>query len=458
MGAGEGVCMIEAGRIDYTCNSSPLKVNPPKMCQIIGGVLLTLGIRRAVPLIHGSQGCANFVKHLMCRHFKEPIEIATTGVNEKFAAMGGERNLIEAVENIRERINPSLIVVNTTCLIETIGEPLHAVEGMGDVVAVRTASYSGSHLDGYDRTLLEVLKKLCSFSPDSANSSGSGTGSNTDSGTHTPSEEERINLIPGFVNPGDVRELKKLLSFAELNFLTDLEAIDSPLFETYFDRGTDVGDIASAVNSGVATIHFGEGVRSAEFLESRGVESIRMPFPAGIENTDRLVSKVASLAGVEVPDRVVDYRNYAMDGIIDVTPVLRGKRVAIFGDPFKVASLAEFCFELGMKVTAVMTGVKSREFAGEMERVAARNRARIAVFENSDLYTLHRFVKENPVNVILGDFRGKYIAKAEKIPLVRVSFPVCDRFGYHRQPVVGYTGALRVAEEMGNLMAGGCWG
>jgi len=437
-----GKQLIRAGRIEYICEDSPLKVNPPKMCQIIGGVLLTLGIKRAVPLIHGSQGCANFVKHLMCRHFKEPIEIATTGVNEKFAAMGGERNLVDAVENIRKRINPDIIVVNTTCLIETIGEPLHVVEEMRDVVAARTASYSGSHLDGYDTTLLEVLRKLTRKAREE------------DRGDE---EREFVNIIPGFVNPGDVSELKKLLDFVELNLLTDLEAIDAPLFESYFDRGTKVEDIANA-SSAVATVHFGEGERSASFLESRGVEEIKMSFPVGIENTDRLVSKVSGLMGIEIPDSVYEMRNYALDGIIDVSHVLRGKRVAIFGDPNKVVSLAEFCFELGMKVTAVMTGVKSRGFAEEMERVAVKNKAKIAVFENSDLHTLHKFVKENPVSVIIGDYRGRYIAKAEKIPLLRVGFPVCDRFGYHRLPMVGYGGALRMAEEMGNLITGGYWG
>ncbi len=426
---------LRAGRIDYHCDNSPLKVNPPKMCQIAGGVLLTLGIKRAVPLIHGSQGCANFVKHLMCRHFKEPIEIATTAVNEKFAAAGGEKNLIEAIENLRERVNPDLIVVNTTCLIETIGEPLHTVEKLRDVVAARTASYSGSHIDGYDVTLLEVLKKL----------------------TEAGERDSKINLIPGFVNPGDVAELKRLLEFVELRLLSDLEAIDAPLFETYFDRGIEVEEISKAANSAL-TIHFGEGRRSASFLESMGVKAVEFPFPAGIENTDKLISRVAEIAEAEVPDRILEYRNRALDGVIDAIPALRGKRVAIFGEPCKVASIAEFCFELGMKVTAVMTALKDRTFAGRMEEIALKNKARIAVFENSDLHALHKFLKENPVDLLVGDYRGRYIARAEKIPLLRVNFPVCDRFGYHRLPVAGYGGAIRMAEEMANLLSAKCVG
>jgi len=53
----------------------------------------------------------------------------------------------------------------------------------------------------------------------------------------------------------------------------------------------------------------------------------------------------------------------------------------------------------------------------------------------------YRVIRENRVNLLLGDFRGRGISEKEKIPLVRTGFPVCDRFGYHRRAMVGYAGA-----------------
>ncbi len=409
-----------------------LKVNPPKMCQIIGGVLATLGINDAIPLIHGSQGCANFVKHLMSKHFREPIEIATTALNERALAMGGEKRLRRAIENLKGRLDPSLIVVLTTCLVETIGDPLYVEEG---VVAVRTPSYSGIHVHGYDRTVAEILKALGRFEE----------------------RKESLNLITGFVNPGDVEELKRICEpfDIDINYITDLTAIDSPRRKR---RGeTDVEVLADSAN-GIATVCFGnEGITGAMVLKEYGVEPMRLRFPIGIKNTDELVRRLARFNG-GIPDRVLDMRDRALDGMIDANEVVRGKRVAIFGDPDKVIALAEFSFELGMRVVAVLSPIKTDCFTRDVKVTAKRYDAKVAVFEDSDLYTLHKFLKNSPIHILIGDYRGRYIASEERIPLLRVGFPICDRFGYHRKPMLGYGGALRMAEEIANLLVGGCYG
>ncbi len=421
--------------IDVFCNNLPLKVNPPKMCQLTGVVLATLGINGAIPLIHGSQGCSNFVKHLMSKHFKEPMDIATTALNEKVIAAGGEKRLLNAIKNLRDRLDPELIVVMTTCLTETIGDNLGVVK---DCVVVRTPSYSGTHVEGYDSAIKEIIKFLADDCIERKNS---------------------INVISGFVNPADVRELKKILTLmgVEHTILTDLTSLDMPILKKR-RSDTTVEKIRESVNA-IATFSFGkEGKSGGEYLEKFGVNNLNLRFPIGIINTDRFLLKVSEITGAEISDKVVEERNYALDGMVDVSHVLRGKKVAIFGDVDKVIALSEFAFEVGMKVKAVLIPVKCERFVNEMEYIAVKNNSKIAVFENSDLYTLHKFLRDNPVDVLIGDYRGRYIAEKEKIPLLRVGFPVCDRFGYHRKPIFCYAGALRMAEEMANLIVGKYYG
>jgi nitrogenase molybdenum-iron protein beta chain len=48
----------------------------------------------------------------------------------------------------------------------------------------------------------------------------------------------------------------------------------------------------------------------------------------------------------------------------------------------------------------------------------------------------------------MGGTHGKYIARAEDIPLVRVGFPVLDRYIHSYMPTVGYKGAMRLLELM----------
>ncbi len=51
-------------------------------------------------------------------------------------------------------------------------------------------------------------------------------------------------------------------------------------------------------------------------------------------------------------------------------------------------------------------------------------------------------------------------AREERIKdtAVKMGFPVADRFGYHRKPMLGYNGALRLVEEAANLLVGDCYG
>jgi nitrogenase molybdenum-iron protein beta chain len=44
-----------------------------------------------------------------------------------------------------------------------------------------------------------------------------------------------------------------------------------------------------------------------------------------------------------------------------------------------------------------------------------------------DLFTLHQWIKNEPVDLLIGNTYGKYIARAEDIPLVRLGFPILDR-------------------------------
>lgn len=57
----------------------------------------------------------------------------------------------------------------------------------------------------------------------------------------------------------------------------------------------------------------------------------------------------------------------------------------------------------------------------------------------SDLHELHKKLKAEPV-ILIGTLKGRFISRAEGIPLVRAGFPVEDCFGYHRRAIVGYRG------------------
>jgi nitrogenase molybdenum-iron protein beta chain len=71
---------------------------------------------------------------------------------------------------------------------------------------------------------------------------------------------------------------------------------------------------------------------------------------------------------------------------------------------------------------------------------------------DGDLFELQQWIREEKVDLMIGTTYGKYIARAEDIPLVRFGFPILDRAVHPLMPVVGYRGCLRLIEQISNAL------
>jgi len=98
----------------------------------------------------------------------------------------------------------------------------------------------------------------------------------------------------------------------------------------------------------------------------------------------------------------------------------------------------------------VITGTPKREFETIIGDLLSQYgvQEECTVKSNTDLFYMHQLIKNDPVDLLLGNSYGKYIAKAEDIPIVRMGFPVLDRYAGTIQPVVGYRGATRMIEKI----------
>ena len=99
-----------------------LNVNPCKMCMPMGTMTALYGIKKCISILHGSQGCATYIRRHMATHYNEPVDIASSSLTEEGTVYGGEKNLIQGLLNLIKVYDPEVIGVATTCLAETIGE------------------------------------------------------------------------------------------------------------------------------------------------------------------------------------------------------------------------------------------------------------------------------------------------------------------------------------------------
>ena len=84
-----------------------LSVSPLKASSPIGAALAFLGINRSIPMLHGSQGCTAFGKVFFVRHFREPIPLQTTAMDQVSSVMGADGNIVEGLKTDRFAIDRS---------------------------------------------------------------------------------------------------------------------------------------------------------------------------------------------------------------------------------------------------------------------------------------------------------------------------------------------------------------
>jgi nitrogenase molybdenum-iron protein beta chain len=421
-----------------------LVINPAKTCQPLGAILASKGIHNCMPLTHGSQGCSSYLRMLLSRHYREPSIAATSSFTEDTVVFGGRSNLREAIENVIALYRPQVIAISTTCSTETIGDDVVSFmeeikqESFFDprikVVISNTPSYVGSHITGYDN----MVKSMAQIFPVKGEPNG------------------KLNIIPGFIEPGDIREIRRLLAVMGVQsivFPDTTDVFDAPLTPEsgglYPPGGATIPDLEDTANS-LGTIALGKcaGSSGALVLKGRfGLPAVIGPTPIGIANTDALVMNISRLTGAAIPKELEDERGRVVDMMTDAHPHFHGKRVAVFGDPDLVGGIVSLLVGLGMEPVFALTGTPDKQFISEINQLAPECEAIIG-----DLFLLHQKIKNKPVDLLIGNSHGKYIARAEDIPLVRAGFPITDRANLHYFPMVGYAGAARLIEIIGNTL------
>ncbi|MGB8455883.1 MAG: Fe-only nitrogenase subunit beta [Anaerocolumna sp.] len=432
-------------------------INPIFTCQPCGAQYASIGIKNCIGLVHGGQGCVMFVRLLFSQHFKESFEIASSSLHEDGAVFGALNRVEEAVDVLLMRYpHVKVIPIISTCSTEVIGDDIDGVvrklnNGLLKekyagrevyLIPVHTPSFKGSMVSGYDVAVEEFVKYFAKKTEPNG----------------------KINLITGWVNPGDVTALKHLLAKmqVEATVLFEIEDFDSPLMPdgNHVSHGnTTVEDLASTANAkGTLALNRYEGGKAARYLEEEfGVPAIIGPTPIGIRNTDTFLKNVSKMTGKPIPASLVRERGLAIDALTDLTHMFfANKKVAIYGNADLVFSLAEFCLDLEMKPMLLLLGDDNTTYPNDPRMIALQENVDfdMQIITNADLWELENRIKNEglELDLILGHSKGRFTSIDYNIPMFRVGFPVYDRAGMYRHPVVGYEGAIWLAEQIANTL------
>jgi len=416
------------------------------------------GIRGALPFLHGSQGCATYMRRYIISHFREPMDIATSGFSEATTIFGGKANLHQGLGNVTSQYHPTLIGIATTCLTETIGEDMHGLlheyraktaeaKETPVLVHVSTPAFSGTHMDGFHDAVRAVVMQLAE-----AGASPSAYVSSF------------VNIFPGLVSAEDLRFLKEVAADFEIPvtlFPDYSETLDGPSMEKYekIPEGGTTIEALRATPSAKATIEFGRTLRAkttaAAFLQDRfEVPAKRIGMPMGVKESDVFFAAMEKITGRETPEKYRQERGRLVDAYVDGHKYLFGKRAIVIGDEDLVVGLASFLAETGVVPVLCASGGKSGALKHAIAEVTTHLREPITVRDGVDFMTIAEEIelKDLKPDFVIGTSKAAKLARALGVPLLRVGFPIHDRIGGQRILHLGYRGAQHLFDLIVNTL------
>ncbi len=423
--------------------------NACKLCTPLGASWAFKGIKNCVTILHGSQGCSTYIRRYMISHFKEPLDIASSNFSEDTAIFGGGDNLKTAMRNVIRQYDPEILGIATTCLSETIGDDVPAMiraflkeeDTSARIVHVSTPSYKGTHAEGFYHTTRALVEQLA----------------------RGGEKEAHINCLAGMLSPADLRLVREVHTAFGLDTVLCpdySDTLDGGMWEDYQtipEGGTSWEELES-MGRARATLEFGHvsllSETGGDVLEKNfGVANHQMGIPIGIEATDKWMHTLAAISGHQLPAVYAGERARLIDAYADGHKYVFGLKAAIYGEEDLIVALALFLAEIGIIPVVAASGASSKRLKEELDRsLPPHIREQMKVQEDEDFIGIEQTAREESVDIVIGNSKGYKMADALGVPLIRVGFPVHDRFGGQRIKHIGYEGSQELFDRIVNAV------
>lgn len=424
-----------------------LSVSPLKSSQTIGAALAFLGFQRSMPMMHGSQGCTAFGKVFFVRHFREPIPLQTSAMDQVSSVMGADENVTEGLKAISEKSSPDLIGVPTTGLAETQGcdvkrsifmfREKYPEYANVKVVPVATPDFTGCLESGFSAAVSAIIENLVPLAEDA--------------GTKPGQRKKQVNVLVGSsLTPGDLETLKEMIEMFGLRpvLIPDLsDSLDGHLGEEDFSPltigGTSVSELET-LGMATATLVVGASMKKpADLLSKRtGVPDRRFDHLMGLDAVDEFVNALSEISGEPVPDKLKRARAQLQDAMLDTHFMLGMSRIAIAADPDLLHAFSGMLAEMGATTVAAVAPAN----APVLKKIAA-DKVKIG-----DLEEMEKMAREYSAEMVISNSHAVESAARLGLPILRAGFPQYDMLGGYQKVWIGYQGTRQTLFDIANIM------
>ena len=420
-----------------------LAVNPLKVSQPIGASLAFLGLAKSLPLMHGSQGCTAFGKVFFVRHFREPIPLQTTAMDQVSSIMGADDNVVEGLRTLCDKSKPDIIGLVTTGLSETQGTDIRRClrnfrsaypEYAGvAVVPVNTPDYLGCLESGYALAIESLIETL------------------VPEGQTAGRRPKQVNVLASaMLTPGDIEAIRDWIEAFGLRAVVvpDIgDSLDGHLIEAETSSLTIGGTPRSEIEimgESTATLVIGPSLRKAAgILKARtGVPDYHFEGLMGLDDCDAFTQALAEISGKPVPEKIERHRAQLQDAMVDSHFMLGFARIALAADPDLLGQQVRFLTGMGAEIVAAVSPHKHESLVGlDISKVVV-----------GDLEDMEKEARAGGVQLVIANSHAVETAKRLGVPLMRSGFPQYDLVGGYARTWVGYRGSRQALFDIANLM------
>ncbi|WP_370978138.1 nitrogenase iron-molybdenum cofactor biosynthesis protein NifN [Agaribacterium sp. ZY112] len=420
-----------------------LVTSPLKNSACLGAALAFQGLGRSIALMHGSQGCTAFAKVFFVRHFREPIPLQTTAMDQVSSVMGGDDNVLQALDTLCSKNKPSVIGLLTTGLVETQGSDIqrlvrefkthHPEHKNTAVVPVSTPDFSGGFEQGYAAALEAIIDSEIKVS----NEQGL--------------RKNQVNVLAAaHLNAADLEFIRESIESFGLRalILPDLEhSLDGHLGQSDYSAlsagGVALDDLRSAGQS-TATLVIGASLNNtADKLHVKtGLRDWRFNNLMGLDNVDRWFACLAEISGREIALKWRRHRAQLLDAMLDCHFMCGKARIAIATEADLLIAWQELLNSVGSEVVAAVAPVS----CPSLKELSCK---RVIV---GDFSELEKEARQEQAQLVMGSSHALASAERLKLPLMRIGFPLHDSLGAFRHLSSGYRGSQLCLFDVANLL------
>ncbi len=418
----------------------------PTTPSLVEGVLAVVSGVSDLVLVHNAPDCLFelaenvAVRHDLCSTLLDGTgrhRVSSTYLLDRDLVFGAEGALQETALSVIERRRPAMLMVSQSSMPVLAGLDAAAIaEEIERQTGVPVALVAGDPLDG---CWVDGVARA------------------------TEAIARRLDLEPGrsrsgvavIGHPMSRLEADHVANVAELSRM--LQALNLPPRSIWFS-GEDVAKLACVGEAEhlIGLPYAGEATRILGARLSAEVTSVELPI--GLDGTVRWLREVGASTGRE--ERAESFIDRELRRAVPrlewaIPRGLQHRRVAVVGDQFMVRALVPYLQELGMKVPSVAIHSMDRDMAGLA--LLREDGSRVPVISDPSFPGLEeewrRLRASGELDIVMGTSYERGAAKDLGVPYLEIGYPSAVRHAIFDAPLLGFSGALWLADALFNLLA-----